>query len=932
MISQGFKKELRLLFPEWITALVLASTPLALFLFGLTGLQSITLLFLAIGCVWLATGVLGKENNIGTLESMLSLPITRQQIWRRKCFIAFTTIGTTMAIFLVCLGLTNLWAPLGATNPDFSEYLEAIGLILLCSIGPAFFFTSFQCRFHEAFWITLLTPVGFVVAIVMATPDSLVEYQSQIILGILTLYGLSTLWLARTRVLNWEATSPIHQNIAFQFPKLWFLTPNKKGSTHTGFKATRSIIAKEWRLHQLTLFATITFAIIYGISISILGDEAWLNTITEELIIDIRSAWLLIPAMIGATAIAEERRLGVASWHSTLPVSRLRQWTIKILVALGLGFVLGALVPWPLDTYLLSIREASPDSQTIVRDSGHITATMNLLSWGCPVLATVIGFYASSMARNLLQGISIAVLVTIALLFQVWIANLSLSKQATVDPTYLICLVLALVMVPVLIYQSFRNYPIRPSLRSATKPLIAIWIVTTVLVSTITTAAFSRFWEPWLPMPSIVDRTASPNTQAQILEDQWGLTILSGEGTLYHISQQFNKEPTQIPSIRRIGPDQTWKSLALAHRNRFAITQEGTLWAWHRSQDFPQIYKERSSPPSTIDSTIPWEQIVTGHRQVYDTYHTYLYGLKTDGSLHIAQMPKEGVDYAFQQVPISERFRSITTTDHYILGITLDDKLALIGPDTSHLIHPYDPRENYQPTPINEDAFQEHLLALSRIHFLDETTEWKAIHPHKRAVRMPVAGYPYHLLGSEENRAQLANYSRFMASTSEYPIPFFEREDGSIWTQEWAAKALHDQTSEIGDSHQLVQLKENLWKTSFGVQRNHLSLYRRIALKTDGSLWEINRTDYPEVPFFPELTQVAKKLNQRSDWTAIQSYHIDLSMLGITANDILWTWGKPLERLHYYLGDRKEGAIPLIPYQQTPRPLYDLREGKLISP
>jgi ABC-type transport system involved in multi-copper enzyme maturation permease subunit len=878
--------------------------------------------------VWLATAVLGKENSFGTLESMLSLPITRRQLWREKCFAAFTTIGTTIALYVACIGLTQLWAPPGAPYPKFNDYHSGIGFILLCSIGPALLFTSYLCRSQEAFWMTLLAPFGIVVAVVIATPESLAAYQSNILTGVMIFYGLVTLWFARRRMLNWESSSPVNQNIVIRLPGFRGKSPTQPSQTHTGFKAGRSILFKELRTHQLGFVCTLLFAMIYGVVIIILRNEDWYSVVTGELIVNIRLAWLLIPTMIGAAAIAEERHLGVTSWHSTLPVSRLHQWGTKILVALGLGFVLGALVPWPLDNYLLSTIGRSQEFPSIDPD---LAVQLKLFGWGFPVFATLVGFYASSMARSLLQGIFISVLITMALFLQMGIANHFLNKYATVEPTLLICLVTALVVGPMMIYHSFRNYPVQKSFRSLIKPLLAIWMVTTCLVSSITTAAFSRFWEPWIPLPPIVNRAASANTQAQIIRDQWGFTILSGSGKLYHLSQQFDEVPSQTPSMRPIGPNQIWKSIALTHPDRFAISQEGTLWTWHRSQDLPQQYQQISGAPTIIDSSIPWKQISVGNMRGFGFPETFIHGLKSDGSLHVARKPKAGIRATFQPIPIAVRLQSIVSTDHYLLGITVDGKLALIGTDLGYLLHKFDLFEKNQPlSQASEAPNSTSARNLSNVTVLDETTEWRDIHILKNAVRMPVRGYPYHLLGSEENRAQLASVSRYTSSTAQFPIAIFERADGSYWTHEWAAKALRGQPSELGESHRLIQLKENLWKSTLIPDWDPSPFRRHVVLKQDRTLSEISRTDIPELPFFPEFQQIERSLSQRKDWTVIQSYSVGGAPLGLTENDILWTWGKPLNLIPHHYGELPGDHIPLIPYQKTPRPFYDLREGKPI--
>ncbi|MBT5706639.1 MAG: hypothetical protein HOI66_09980, partial [Verrucomicrobia bacterium] len=428
------------------------------------------------------------------------------------------------------------------------------------------------------------------------------------------------------------------------------------------------------------------------------------------------------------------------------------------------------------------------------------------------------------------------------------------------------------------------------------------------------------------------NRSASANTQAQILQDQWGLTILSGSGKLYHLSQQFDDSPSPTPSIRPIGPSQIWKSIALAHQFRFAINRNGALWTWHRSQDLPQLYRQISGPPTLIDSPIPWKQIAIANTRVRGFPGTFIYGLKTDGSLHIANNPAGASSYSFQPIPNSVRFQSIVATDHYFLGITGEGELALIGTDLSYLLHPSgNLDEKHQLSPSSEDPFSDHIQDITKVTILDENTEWRTIHILKNAVRMPVNGYPYHLLGSDENRAQLANVRRYTSSTAQFPIAIFERADGTYWTHEWAAKAMKGHSSTLGESHRLVQLHTNLWKNTLPFPWNSFRFRRHIVLKQDGKLSEISRTDTPELPFFPEFRQLERTLSQRKDWTAIQSYFNGGPQLAVTENDILWTWGKPMEQLRHHIGGHSSAHVPLIPYQSTPRPFYDLREGKLIS-
>jgi hypothetical protein len=53
----------------------------------------------------------------------------------------------------------------------------------------------------------------------------------------------------------------------------------------------------------------------------------------------------LIAVLAGSLALGEERTSGTHSWHMTLPVSALRQWLIKLFMALFAGILCAALLP-----------------------------------------------------------------------------------------------------------------------------------------------------------------------------------------------------------------------------------------------------------------------------------------------------------------------------------------------------------------------------------------------------------------------------------------------------------------------------------------------------------------------------------------------------------------------------------------------------------
>ena len=52
-----------------------------------------------------------------------------------------------------------------------------------------------------------------------------------------------------------------------------------------------------------------------------------------------RTLFFLLPVLVGAAAIAEERRQKLSAWHLTLPPTRIRQWGMKLLVCMVLAWI-----------------------------------------------------------------------------------------------------------------------------------------------------------------------------------------------------------------------------------------------------------------------------------------------------------------------------------------------------------------------------------------------------------------------------------------------------------------------------------------------------------------------------------------------------------------------------------------------------------------
>jgi len=121
---------------------------------------------------------------------------------------------------------------------------------------------------------------------------------------------------------------------------------------------------------------------------------------------------MMIPILVGASAVAEERTLGTHLMNLTLPSLRRGQWGIKCLVAVGVSFVLGLVLPCCASVVSSDVRQAlgSIPSRELLQLALILTPIQLLM-----VLAAT---WASALCQTTLRSAGLAT-VMIASLF-VW--------------------------------------------------------------------------------------------------------------------------------------------------------------------------------------------------------------------------------------------------------------------------------------------------------------------------------------------------------------------------------------------------------------------------------------------------------------------------------------------------------------------------------
>jgi hypothetical protein len=375
-MRRRLSKEIRQLAP-WPLAATLFLFAIAPFL-GRDGRWPVFQIYLLLAVFAPAARVFGAEFDQGTIDSLLAQPISRARLWREK----FLALALLAALAFGALQLArHLFDARFSWRADLVECLVALGggpllslyfrqsLLGLCGAVslPAvpiwsWLFLVYLVRgdFHVGvFWVhapplLLYAPIGYVVARRLFL-DLELDRSSSRSLG----------------VPRWLAVGP--------------------GST---LGPTARLLLKEIQIQgsNLLLVPVVLFA--WGVIFVLTLTARSVPDLIDQTLRGFPSIVLLFvfPLLIGSTAVAAERQIGLFEWHSSLPVSRTRQWIVKVVVVMSLavaGGVLGGVAGY-LDVFFLTLLESREPASTWFVPS-YIWVS---------VLSAALGFFASSRAKE----------------------------------------------------------------------------------------------------------------------------------------------------------------------------------------------------------------------------------------------------------------------------------------------------------------------------------------------------------------------------------------------------------------------------------------------------------------------------------------------------------------------------------------------------
>ncbi|MEO7192101.1 MAG: hypothetical protein ABI051_13700 [Vicinamibacterales bacterium] len=358
------KKEVRAILPAFvaITAVLGAAALLEDSLLRFAALTAAVLGPAAFGAL-----SMGHEYTYGTLVLALSRPVSRQALLLVKGMAVIAAIVLLSLLVMLLLGrvpLVNLnvtyflgRTTVSASTAQFDTARTVLVLPVLCGVFLAPWLTL-MCRSTIAgviFTAALPALTWLGAAAVLAARYGIgapIPHEAER-LPLRVLWGACLLLCAAGAAGTWRLFIRMEAidgpSVAVHLPR-WLSRASRVVSDHqTGHRPVLWLLAqKEVRLLQM-VFMLAGLYVIGHLALRLLQPIApdMLTTLANVSVVLYRTvvAWL-----IGSVTFAEEQRFGTVAWQLLLPVSVVRQWTVKVTVALGLVVLLAFVLPVLLET------------------------------------------------------------------------------------------------------------------------------------------------------------------------------------------------------------------------------------------------------------------------------------------------------------------------------------------------------------------------------------------------------------------------------------------------------------------------------------------------------------------------------------------------------------------------------------------------------
>lgn len=877
------RKEIRLVSPVWLLVLSLEII-LPWLQHDLESMVMMAPIGFFFGMILLAVDPLGREFYLGTFSNLLAQPVERRQLWRTKTGVLF--IGAVM-IFLAYLGSCSLRLHLALSDPfniwhaNPKLIWHELGMTMLSSVLLFFvalsggLWTALLFRqIAAAFWITFLVPLSILMLMEYFLPSSWEQNKWADLAfrsGAAAIYSVWGFWLAHRLFHRAQDAGWTGGVIAFSRWR-YFESASKSFASQRKRRPIRALFTKELQLQSISWFCAAALLVLHAsvIGMRLVHGRFEAHSFSKLLSEFFWATWLIMPLVIGCTAVAEERRLTVTESQFCQPVSRRTQFAIKFIPTVLAGILLGGLMPILLEGIAVLLGAPNKDLNFFSPDQGGFVSLAAISTF--VIALSLTAAYASTLVTSFLQAMGLSVVLIIGgSLFTGMIMHTRSFFGFSVNPalTTLVAILTSLTLVPWLTFSNFKQLEERSRIWKRNAWSLAGGVAFILLFST---AVYHRVWEVLEPAEPAHGPAELSLAHPPILEDfrynMLCVRLPDGRfwsdrlGYPFNVHSKLKRMWLAIsdPLPRSIGPQQflsgsNWMSVAVNHvdfkinesrsqregepartnhivgyLDTIGIRKDGTLWISKPNQGH-----WNGNNMTRFGTGTDWKQVVYAHSVVLL--------LKQDGSLW--RWGKQGFNWdqwrshwppQWPTLENSKLEQVGTNSDWQELfanGRTLARKTDGSVWDVYADAHDVYFRRDQEMDPVCFKTFCE--LNDNMAYVRPDGTLWAKIKNNR------IKAHGFRQVGTGKNWSAVAlNYNRLIAL----------RADGTLWIWHRANRnlsaVLDEPPTRLGIHHDWVAITGK-WANT-------------IALAADGSLWLWpNRQQYDYTTFL-KLPKQPKRL------------------------------------------------------------------------
>jgi len=518
-MTRFVKKEIRLLLPVWCSIFALEIVTPWMFPWILESFNLAAAVFF-LGLVVLAVDSFGREFSLGTFQNLMSQPIERTKIWQTKIkllvwgafliFAGFFASNCLRLLFAIAY-VDDPWrVTSGTMQSDFFSAMGSSLVLLVIAISGGLWTTLLFRQIAAAFWITLLLPILALLLLSFFLPEKLGENQLFVNLLFVVFAGVYGWWgfrLARQLFLHAEDVAWTGGVIDFSRWR-YFERDGRSAKSSRRLRPFAALLKKELQLQSVSFICGGALLATHLVVIVLRKVAGQMNPASTMAVIvqNYWALWLVMPLLVGGTVIAEERKLNMTDAQFCLPVSRRKQFGVKLMVTMTLGVLFGGLTPFLLE--LGSADLGLPNNLFTANNFSSQTVFDGLEGVVCLSAAlSLLSIFASSLSRQFLQALMITFVAGISLgVFDFFLTVFSFHGNNYQPETLQLwswqvaMFVAAPALTALFLWLAWRNYKLFYEHKRRVRMNIIAIGGTLVFIVAGSTAIYNRAWEYFEPV------------------------------------------------------------------------------------------------------------------------------------------------------------------------------------------------------------------------------------------------------------------------------------------------------------------------------------------------------------------------------------------------------------------------------------------------